>query len=167
MESGIDGYSRSSAREIARLEDYYRNHYDESRRLEVGGSADVEHARTLDILQRYLPSPPSVVLDIGGGTGAYAFSLARAGYQVHLVDRVAYHIEQARASSAAVPLASCLVGDARKLEFSDWSPDAVLLLGPPTTLRTVPSTSAACVRYTECCGPAGLCSRLRFLASPV
>ncbi len=112
------------------LEEYYRNHYDESRRLERGGTAGVERARTLDILGRHLPPPPGVVLDVGGGTGAYAFPLASAGYAVHLIDLVEHHIEEARAICAERPLASCAVGDARALEFSDESADAVLLLGP-------------------------------------
>lgn len=113
-----------------KLEDFYQNHYDEARRLDSGGSAGVERARTLDILQRYLPAAPAVVLDVGGGTGAYAFPLADAGYEVHLVDPVEHHIEQARAMRDDMPLASCRVGDARALAFPDQSADAVLLLGP-------------------------------------
>jgi hypothetical protein len=57
------------------------------------------------------------VLDVGGGAGVYALPLAAQGYQVHLVDPVALHVEQALGASAeqpAAPLASATVGDARR-----------------------------------------------------
>ena len=56
-----------------------------------------------------------------------------AGYEVHLVDPVDLHIEQAKAASdqqPAHPIASISLGDARELRFSSGSVDAVLLLGP-------------------------------------
>jgi ubiquinone/menaquinone biosynthesis C-methylase UbiE len=59
--------------------------------------------------------------------------LAKRGYQVHLVDPVPLHIQQAQAASDAqpeTPIASCTLGDARQLEFGDEMADAVLLLGP-------------------------------------
>jgi ubiquinone/menaquinone biosynthesis C-methylase UbiE len=112
------------------VERFYREFYDESSRLDVGGSADVERARTLDILARYLPTSPAVVLDVGGGTGAYALPLADQGYTVHLIDAMAHHIEHARRADVAGSLASCTVGDARALSFGDATADAVLLLGP-------------------------------------
>jgi SAM-dependent methyltransferase len=74
-----------------------------------------------------------VVLDVGGGAGAYALWLADAGYEVHLVDPVPLHVEQAQAASRERPsgrLASARIGDARSLPFADESGDAVLLLGP-------------------------------------
>jgi ubiquinone/menaquinone biosynthesis C-methylase UbiE len=77
--------------------------------------------------------PPAVVLDVGGAAGRYSCWLAQQGYEVHLVDPVPLHVDQARAASAAqaeTPLASCVVGDARKLERSGGSADAVLLMGP-------------------------------------
>ena len=43
-----------------------------------------------------MPSAPAVVLDIGGAAGAYAFPLADQGYEVHLIDPVPLHIEQAQ-----------------------------------------------------------------------
>lgn len=112
------------------LDEYY-GRYDESRRLD-GGGGDVERARTQDILSRYLPSAPAVILDVGGATGVYAIPLACAGYEVHLIDPVEHHVEQASnaSSRAARSLASCAVGDARALQFPDASIDAVLFLGP-------------------------------------
>jgi ubiquinone/menaquinone biosynthesis C-methylase UbiE len=93
----------------------------------------LERARTRELIDRHLPSPPGVVLDVGGAAGAYAFWLAERGYAVHLVDPVPLHIQQAERAAqtkTAGRLASTQVGDARKLEFADASADAVLLLGP-------------------------------------
>ena len=72
-----------------------------------------------ELLQRYLPPPPAIILDVGGAAGAYAFWLAEMGYVVHLIDAVPHHIEQAREDAKQFqdfPLASINVGDARQLE---------------------------------------------------
>ena len=93
---------------------------------------ELERIRTQSILARNLPSEPAVVLDVGGGAGAYAIPLSQQGYEVHLVDPVELHLEQARSfgESAGVRLASITQGEARELNFAAGSADAVLLLGP-------------------------------------
>jgi len=99
----------------------------------IGGQGALEFARTRTLLERYLPEPPAVVADVGGGPGRYAVWLAERGYRVHLIDPVPLHIEQARAAAGGPPgavLASAEVGDARALRLPDASADAVLLLGP-------------------------------------
>jgi ubiquinone/menaquinone biosynthesis C-methylase UbiE len=93
----------------------------------------LERARTWELLERHLPPPSATVLDVGGAAGVYALPLAERGYEVHLVDPVARHVEQALQASAgqpSSPLASATVGDARRLDRADASVDAVLLLGP-------------------------------------
>jgi SAM-dependent methyltransferase len=65
---------------------------------------------------------------MGGGPGRYAFWLAGSGYAVELRDPVPLHVEQVRAAN--VPAVRAAVGDARSLDLSDASVDAVLLLGP-------------------------------------
>jgi SAM-dependent methyltransferase len=115
------------------LDPAVREHYDagvERDRLTTWGRLEAE--RTRELLDRFLPGPPAVVLDVGGAEGAYALPLAVAGYEVHLIDPVARHVDAARAASATAlaPLASASVGDARALPHADGSADAVLLLGP-------------------------------------
>lgn len=105
---------------------------DEAQRL-MRGTGRLELARTQELIGRYLPAPPAVVLDVGGGPGAYACRLATSGYSVHLVDAVPIHVEQARRASEAQPgkqLASITLGDARRLAHRNASADIVLLLGP-------------------------------------
>ena len=96
------------------------------------GHGRLEALRTTELLHRWLPPPPATVLDVGGAAGRYALPLAERGYDVHLLDPVPLHLEQARVASAAAarPLATVLEGDARALPFEEASADAVLLLGP-------------------------------------
>ena len=110
---------------------HYEN-MDEAQRLHKPGS-EIERLRTQELLQRYLPPPPAVILDIGGGAGVYAFWLAERGYQVHLVDGVPLHVSQAEEIAeqrGGPPLASISLGDARQIEHAESSVDGVLLLGP-------------------------------------
>ena len=105
---------------------HYYGRGEEQARL--SGPFRLEFARTQELLERYLPEPPAVVLDVGGGPGAYAAWLAERGYEVHLLDPIELHVRQAREASSG--LASADVGDARSLPQADGSADAVLLLGP-------------------------------------
>ena len=80
---------------------YYEG-FDEAGRL-ASGEGSLELARMKELIQRFLASPPQVVLDIGGGPGRYACWLARSGHEVHLVDAVPRHVEQAREAAASQP----------------------------------------------------------------
>jgi len=121
--------------EAGHLQEEAERHYasgDEQHRFSSPGG-QLEFARTQELLQRYLPPPPAVILDIGGGPGAYALWLAGLGYVVYLIDILPLHVEQAlRASEASsqARLAGAVVGDARQLDVPDGTADAVLLLGP-------------------------------------
>ena len=103
----------------------------ESERLS-GARGELERLRTQAILYRHLPAAPATILDVGGAAGIYAFPLSKQGYQVHLIDPVELHLEQARsyASTSHITLASTTRGDARHLDVPSGSADAVLLLGP-------------------------------------
>ena len=71
-------------------------------------------------------------MDAGGGAGIYALPLATQGYELHLIDPVPLHIEQASIASQeqTTPIRTIEVGDARRLRWPEASFDAVLLLGP-------------------------------------
>ena len=110
----------------------YYDGFDEADRL-ASGEGLLEFVRMQELIHRFLPSPPQVVLDVGGGPGRYACWLARDGHEVHLVDPVPKHLEQAREAFARQPdhpPASIALGDARSLDRHDESADAVLLMGP-------------------------------------
>lgn len=96
------------------------------------GVWQLERDRTFRILGKSLPKPPAVIYDVGGAAGAYAFPLAEQGYEMHLIDPVSLHVEQAQARSKAthIKLASCTIGDARQINKPDASADAVLFFGP-------------------------------------
>jgi hypothetical protein len=49
------------------------------------GRGQLEFERTKEIVQRFLPAPPAVVADVGGGTGPYSFWLAALAYEFHLI----------------------------------------------------------------------------------
>jgi len=125
----------------------------------LGGQGALEFARTKVLLERYLPAPPAVIADVGGGTGRYAIWLAERGYRVHLVDPVSLHIEQAREAAATRPrvtLASAEVGDARALRLADASADAVLLLGPLYHLPERADRLKALAEARRVCRPGGV-----------
>lgn len=111
-----------------------RRHYANGReeyRLARGGGL-LELIRTQEIIGRYLPGHPATILDVGGGPGTYSLWLADLGHEVHLIDLVPMHVQQALRASAARPhpIASAEVGDARSLRSTDSSVDVVLLMGP-------------------------------------
>jgi SAM-dependent methyltransferase len=116
--------------DIDKIVQYYAA-TDEAGRLQRIES-ELELVRTRDILQRFLPKSPATVLDVGGGPAVHSYWLAGLGYQVHLVDIVPTHIEQARAAEYLHPqkLESITLGDACNLRLEDASVDALVLLGP-------------------------------------
>jgi ubiquinone/menaquinone biosynthesis C-methylase UbiE len=114
------------------IQRHYGQEAEERVRLELH-AGKLEFYRTKEIIARHLSKRPAVILDIGGGPGQYATWLAGLGHQVHLVDPVPLHVEQARQavkSQGGNTLASATVGDARSLNFPDRWAGAVLLLGP-------------------------------------
>ncbi|ADB35789.1 Methyltransferase type 11 [Kribbella flavida DSM 17836] len=109
----------------AALEAHYTTRHDEAHRLSSTLKGRLELARVQELLGRYLPDPPAVVADVGGGPGVHARWLQELGYAVELLDPVQRHVEQARAAGIDARL-----GDARWLPWEDASFDAVLLAGP-------------------------------------
>jgi SAM-dependent methyltransferase len=107
--------------------DYYTERYREDLRLDGRPQARLERLRTVELLGDLLPPPGARILDVGGGTGAYARQLVTWGYRVRLADLVPAHAAQARAGQ---PPVEADVADARALPYADDAYDAVLLLGP-------------------------------------
>ncbi len=114
------------------MEQYYAE-FPEDDRLK-SGFGQLEFERTKIIVQRYLPSPPAVVADVGGGTGPYSFWLASLGYEVHLIDPSERLVQICQSRMQANPSQPCprtaTVGDARSSRLGDATCDAVLMLGP-------------------------------------
>ncbi len=112
---------------------YYDELGQEEGRLFKPGTGVLEFSRSQELMRRHLPPPVKVVLDVGGGPGAYSCWLAREGYEVHLIDPVPRHIEQAKLASdnqPPHPVASLNRGNALSLPQRDEVSDAVLLMGP-------------------------------------
>jgi ubiquinone/menaquinone biosynthesis C-methylase UbiE len=114
------------------MEQYYAE-FPEDERLK-SGFGQLEFERTKIIVQRYLPSPPAVVADVGGGTGPYSFWLASLGYEVHLIDPSTRLVQVCKSRMQVNPSdagpRTVEVGDARSLWLGDASCDAVLIFGP-------------------------------------
>jgi len=126
--TGMESDSQSGSKEII---NHYASGYEADRLNTHGGQLECE--RTRELLVRFLPPAPAVILDVGGGPGAHACWLARLRYTVHLTDITPLHVEMALAASRQqpeAPLAGAEVGDARSLSWNAAFADAVLLLGP-------------------------------------
>lgn len=104
----------------------------EKNRLRTGLGL-LEWARTCELLAEFLPQPPAVIYDIGGGYGEYSWYLAARGYEVHLFDIARKNIEMSASLAGAYPgvsLADARICDARAVPRRDHSADAILLMGP-------------------------------------
>ncbi len=113
------------------VKEYYER-YAEADRL-LSGLGRLEFERTKMILKKFLPLPPAVIIDIGGGTGPYSLWLADLGYDTHLVEPSKKLIREAQKSSrekTGNTIASLTIGDARYLNFPEGCADALLLFGP-------------------------------------
>ena len=55
--------------------EHYASGYESERLLH--GSSQIELARTQELMMRYIPPPPAVIFDIGGGPGVYSFWVAK------------------------------------------------------------------------------------------
>lgn len=148
---------RGDLSDESEVHSYYED-FDERARL-TRGAGLLEFLRMQEIIKRFIASPPRVILDVGGGPGKYSCWLARNGYEVHLVDPVQKHLEQARWASASqlpYPLASVTEGDARSLPHPDGRADALLLMGPLYHLPSREHRLAALREARRALKPGGL-----------
>jgi ubiquinone/menaquinone biosynthesis C-methylase UbiE len=131
---------------------FYRDRYVEDDRLSRTAHGQLEFLRTQELLRRHLPAPPATILDVGGATGVHARWLAADGYEVHLIDPVPEHVEQA----AAAGTFTASVGDARNLEQADASVDVTMLLGPLYHLVEAADRAQALAEAARVTKPGGL-----------
>ena len=114
------------------IEQYYAEYPEHDRLRSAGGQLEFE--RTKRIVQRFLPTPPAIVADIGGGTGPYSFWLASLGYETHLIEPSIRLVDICKNRMQSNPSQSMPrtveIGDARSLWLGDASCDAVLMFGP-------------------------------------
>src|SRR6266571_7621936 len=114
------------------IEQYYAEYPEHDRLRSARGQLEFE--RTKRIVQRFLPRPPAIVADVGGGTGPYSFWLGSLGYETHLIEPSTRLVEICRnrmqAHSSQVGPRTVEVGDARSLWLGDASCDAVFMFGP-------------------------------------
>src|ERR1051326_1721727 len=135
---------------------YYQEVAEEGRLAASPGRLEFE--RTKEVLLRYLQPPPGTILDVGGAAGAYALWLAEKGYQVHLIDAVPRHVEEARRRSEASrnPLCTCQLGDARDLKFGNGVANGLLLPGPMYHLTEAEQRLAALQEAYRVLRPGGV-----------
>ncbi len=91
---------------------------------------NLREQRTLSGITRFLRGASLVVVDIGGGPGAYATWLVKQGHSESLLDPLSLHEEQAKQQGV-----DAVLGDARKLPYADASAEVALMLGPLYHLR--------------------------------
>ena len=120
---------------MSRIFEHYRRS-PETNRL-AAGSGRLEFARTCQVIQGCLTPEPMDILDNGGGTGVYAFWLAKAGHRVWLTDGSDHHVGLALKEQEQQPVAlqQIQVADALQLPFPTARFDLVLTLGPLYHLR--------------------------------
>ena len=137
--------------DVARVRHHYATHLDEDGRLASTPAFRLEQRRTRALLAQRLPAPPSSVLDVGGGTGAYASWLQDRGHDVVLVDLVPEHVDTARSRGL-----DARVADARELDFGPGSMDAVLVMGPLYHLVAAADRAAVLARARDIARDGGL-----------
>lgn len=115
---------------ISRNIEVFYNKASEETRLDKGMGV-FEFERIKSLIEKYIPSSSSKIIDVGGGTGKYSEWLAKKGHQVHLVEPVPKHLELAkqRANNLKNKF-SARLGESRNLQFKSNSVDLVILHGP-------------------------------------
>lgn len=130
----------------------------EAMRLFDDGHPRLEHVRTLELLDRHLPSPPGRVVDVGGGTGVYAVPLVERGFNVHVIEPIETHVEHVAQTARRDGLHGLTsdLGDARDLSGVAPLADAVLLLGPLYHLTEASDRALALAEARRIVRPGGV-----------
>jgi len=147
---------------------HYTETHDEETRLS-SRIGPFEYERTRNLIAKYLGKEQRIIVDVGGGTGAYTLWLAEQGHQVHFVDLVPRHVERVKQKAAerSLSLGSANVGVADSLPFEDEFADLILLMGPLYHLPDRADRLSAlrnCARVTKSGGRV-LCTAISRFAS--
>lgn len=110
--------------------DYY-NGYDEENRLSKSNVHNLEYLTSIHYLDKVI-LPGSQILDVGAGTGKYAFYFANRGFSVTAGDVVPRFVELMKKKLKSTTLnMGIYLGDARDLSNLDSGKyDVVLCMGP-------------------------------------
>ena len=143
--------------DLTDIRDLYNAAWDvEETRLE-------RHQLEADITWRYLDrhlTPSGRLLEIGSGTGAYTFPLARRGYRITAMDLAEELVTRCRAKADELGLGDRVdfrVGDARDVrDVPGGAFDAVLLMGPLYHLVREADRTAALRSAYRCLKPGGM-----------
>jgi S-adenosylmethionine-dependent methyltransferase len=113
-----------------------QNFYDKNVQREwdrLGIRHRTEFAVTLRALKEFMPPAPAKVIDIGGGPGRYALTLAELGYGVTLVDLSEGNLAFARKKTYETEIRLDDILQANALDLSPFPTenfDAALMMGP-------------------------------------
>ena len=115
---------------INRNIEVFYNKASEETRLDKGMGI-FEFERIKSLIEKYITSSPSKVIDIGGGTGKYSEWLAKKGHQVYLVDPVPKHLKIAKNRANKLKNKfSVYLGESQSLDFQNNFADLIILHGP-------------------------------------
>ena len=140
-----------------RIATYY-NKKNETQRL-FSGRGELEFLRTKQIIEQFLPDETGLsIVDVGGGSGPYAFWLAEKGHKVALFDLMPNHVEEAVSinEKAPNPLTRIETADVRSLELESQQYDVVLLLGPMYHLTDADERSLVLRKVADWLSPNGV-----------
>ncbi len=112
----------------APIERFYNKASEENRLSR--GMGIFEFERTKSLIERLIERP-SIIVDVGGGTGKYSEWLSKLNHQVYLVEPIDKHLNRARERSKKLKNKfKVLKGEARNLDFPNNFADVVILHGP-------------------------------------
>lgn len=115
---------------ISRNIEVFYNKVSEETRLEKGMGV-FEFERIKSLIEKYLSTSSSKIIDVGGGTGKYAEWLAKKGHDIHLVEPIAKHLQLAENRVKKLKNEFLVhLGESRKLDFPNNYADHIILHGP-------------------------------------
>jgi S-adenosylmethionine-dependent methyltransferase len=138
------------------------HYYDENAQLEwdrLESKHQAEFEVTFRALTEFLPPAPARLIDIGGGPGRYAITLAERGYRVTLVDlsRGNLGLAKQKTAEAGIKLDDFIHANALDLSaFPEAGFEAGLLLGPLYHLHKLEERRNALEQACRLLKPGGL-----------